>query len=1021
MIEILKASAGSGKTHQLTERYIRLLLETKDRYAYRHILAVTFTNKATDEMKSRILSELYKLATETSKSGYYKDFIGMFPDEKSLRDTAETVLCNILHDYSAFAVSTIDKFFQQTLKAFSRELGQFAAYQVELDRDALISECVGRVLDSLTVSKKDEKKLNWLTDNAIANLENGKGLNLEFSLTDIAKRLRSEEHRAKAESNGLDAEHLYDEAKVKALADGCKEVIKAFLDKLDAAVRAVDDAFAAAGMNEADTSSGFIAKEMAKFRGAKKDLAGCKALNDGAVPTKTFYDKCGDPQLWYAKAKLKEGYADRVTPEMAAAVASFPDVFENDYAVFRTAMLLKEQVYGFGLANDINRNFSEMLKEKNVLSLDDSNSILKGIIDGTDAPFIYEKMGVRFEHFLLDEFQDTSRIQWDNFKPLLENSVSQGAYNLVVGDVKQSIYRWRGSDWSLLNEEIARDFDVEEHPMEDNWRSSAEIVEFNNDFFRDTAEILDRKYSGEVGIISHIYSDVKQNPVPKNSVPGGVDVRFCGEDVPEEQAVLDIVNEALNQGFRYSDIGILVRNNSEGSDVASFLIENNVPVVTDDSLKILSAVTVRRMLSLLSSIDNPEDRMNIYLARQLDVTIPTEYHSLADLCEELLRMLKASDPETFNAETLYVQSFMDKVQDFQSKERDGLHAFLESMKEDKSSISSPSVGDSVRVMTIHKSKGLAFEYVIVPFIEKITLFKADKAWCKPSAEGTALEGAAQGIYDVNLSGKSENTLFENDYRDELLRQYVDNLNVAYVAFTRAKKQLRIVAAEPEKSFLDKVDLTPDTEVSNFAQILYRYSHKHKLSPKKSVGYVPEIEEDNFKTMESSYESWALDGRLTFSRDSSDFFSPEGETGASASNRIRGIVLHDILSDVVTQEDLGPAVKKAVEDGRLSASEGESALALLVEAVGGAATRGWFPDDPTRVWNEVTLIASDGELLRPDRVVETPDGALLVIDYKFGAHRKKYERQVSQYADMFRQMGYKNVSTYLWYVDSGKIL
>lgn len=1016
MIEILKASAGSGKTHQLAKEYIRLLLTERDRYAYRHILAVTFTNKATEEMKSRILSELHTLATDPLRSGYHDDFIGLFPDDGALSDTANTVLCNILHDYSAFAISTIDKFFQQTLKAFSRELGQFAAYQVELDKDALISECVGRVLDSLTTGKEDEKKLNWLTDNAIDGLENGKGFYLENSLRDIARRLRSEDHRSKAEEVGLDSEHLYDEDKVKALSKGCRDVVEAFVGKLDAAVAAVDDAFEAAGMSASDTSYGFMEKEMARCRGIKGDRT---RYSDIEAPGKRFCDLHGDSDHWYGKAKAK--LAAGVTPAMRAAVDNYAAIFEKDYVVYRTAVLLRDQVYGFGLANDINKEFRVMLREKNVLGLDDSNTILKGIIDGTDAPFIYEKMGVRFEHFLLDEFQDTSRIQWDNFKPLLENSVSQGFYNLVVGDVKQSIYRWRGSDWNLLDSEIARDFDVKNTPLDENWRSSKEIVEFNNEFFREAAEILDMKYCGCPGPVSRIYADVCQKWVPSKDVPGGVGISFCdGEERMQDEVVLDYVKEAHESGFKYSEIGILTRGRGEGSQIAGYLIANGIPVVTDDSLRILSSVTVRRLLSLLSSIDNPEDQMNLYLARQLDVTIPSEYHSLADLCEELLRMLRDSDPETFEAETLYIQSFMDKVQDFRNKEQDGLHAFLESMADDDSSISSPSVGDSVRVMTIHKSKGLAFPYVIVPYIEKTGLFKSDRTWCRPAVEGTALDGVAQGIYDVVLSQKSENTLFSEDYRDELLRQYVDNINIAYVAFTRARYQLRIVGqvdAEWEK----KAEMKPSHEVSDFAQILWHYVRNHHVALHDSVGRRPEVEDDDYRALPGSYGSWPLAGRLSFSRDSSDFFNEEGDAGASASKRIRGLVLHDILSKVVAPADLHEAVMDAVEKGSLSQDEASDAEGLLSSAIASVASRGWFPEDSSRVWNETSLISEDGSPLRPDRVVENPDGSLMVIDYKFGVPKHSHRRQVEGYADTFRKMGYEEVSTYLWYVESGKIL
>lgn len=1017
MIEILKASAGSGKTHTLTGKYIRLLLETRDRNAYRHILAVTFTNKATDEMKSRILKELDVLAGDVRKSGYYADLRGLYGDDAALQDAARTVLCNILHDYGAFSVSTIDKFFQQALKAFSRELGQFSAYQVELDRNALISECVARVLDSLTESKSDEKRVKWLTDSAMASLEAGKGFYLEPSVTEMAKRLKSEQHRSKAEEYGLDDISMYDEDRVKALAKTCNAIVRDYLASLAASVAEVDAAFAEAGLDEQDTSRSFISSAMSRFRGIDKDASLVGNLDKGL--SGSFMKQYGDPEKWYAK---KNAFlSSRVTPRMLAALESFVSLFGGDLAVYRTAVVLKSQVYGLGMANDINRTFREMLRELNVLSLDDSNSILKGIIDGTDAPFIYEKMGVRYEHFLLDEFQDTSRIQWDNFKPLLDNSTSQGFYNLVVGDVKQSIYRWRGSDWNLLNKEIAREFPVEENVLSENWRSSAEIIDFNNEFFSYAAERLDAQIGGDCHVLSDIYSDVKQRKSPKPMPDGGVAIRFCGEDTAEEDEVLGCVNEAVEAGFRYRDIGILVRNNGDGALIAAHLISAGVPVVTDDSLRIMSSVTVRRLMSLLSSMDNPKDRMSRFLADKLDVALPAEYHSLSDLCEELLRGLRTGDPEIFDSETLYIQSFMDKVMDFQAKGKDGLHAFLESMEDDEGSISSPSVGDSVRVMTIHKSKGLAFPYVIVPFAEKINLFKPERAWSRPDVRNTALEGVADGIYDVTLSSKSAGTLFEADYRDELLRQYVDNINVAYVAFTRPECQLRIVASMPSDKFISELSGNPDAPVSDFAAMLYAYGETHDVPCLVSDGFKGKDGGNDFSPMPCSYVSWPLDGRLVFSRDSSDYFNEEREAGFRASNRVRGIVLHDIMSGVIAPGDLHKAVAAAVDKGLLPEEDAEDVESRLHAAITSGVAKGWFPDDASMVWNETSIFDTDGGQYRPDRVVGDADGGIVVIDYKFGEPKPAHKSQVLGYMSLFSRMGYKDVKGALWYVDTEKVV
>ena len=242
--------------------------------------------------------------------------------------------------------------------------------------------------------------------------------------------------------------------------------------------------------------------------------------------------------------------------------------------MYSTAKIIDGQLYGLGVAGELDRTFSELMKEKNVLCLDDSNAILKGIIDGSDAPFIYEKLGVRFEHFLLDEFQDTSKIQWENFRPLVQNSDSQGFDNLIVGDVKQSIYRWRGSDWGLLDSGLQKELsDVRVDKLQTNYRSLGNIVEFNNAFFPEAAAVLDSAVPGRSGrniSISEIYGDVVQNVASGGSEKGSVHLTFCPKE-NEADMVLESILRVREKGAGYGDIAVLVRNNSSGGSIASFL------------------------------------------------------------------------------------------------------------------------------------------------------------------------------------------------------------------------------------------------------------------------------------------------------------------------------------------------------------------------------------------------------------------------------------------------------------------
>lgn len=1098
-MELMKASAGSGKTFNLARKYITLLFKKQDRYAYRHILAVTFTNKATDEMKTRIMKELFTLSTAPERSGYLKyfmpsmfpasetaeidpdDFVAELPGRKglpvtldSLSECATDMLCNILHDYSAFSVSTIDRFFQQTLRAFSREIGQFASYQVELDKGSLVAESVDRVLDSL--DEKDTVKLKWLTDSVMEQIEQGGRYNLESSLVSIASRLKSDEHRALVEKFGVDEDKIYSRERLSEIKKACRRTIRDFVSSVKSSAEGILRLLADAGVRPEEFKNGFL-----------KALYGYAGLGRGDIveaPTASFMSKASDYEQWFAKSKAGK-LLPSVYPLLEAPLEDFCSLFDERFRVYRTALILDGQLYGLGVTADLYREFNALMKEKNVLSIDDSNTILKDIIDGSDAPFIYEKTGIKYENFLLDEFQDTSRIQWDNFRPLLQNSEAQGFDNLLVGDVKQSIYRWRGSDWNLLDSEVRDEFPgAKEKNLDTNYRSSRNIVNFNNTFFPYAADILDGQYGPQSGRkVSEIYSDVMQRLPDNRTEDGEIRLMFCPRE-EEPEKVLATVRMLRERNIPFRDITVLVRNNVSGAVIATYLIDNDIPVLTDDSLKVKSSVTVRRLCSLLSLADNPSDRVNGYLAGTLDISVPENSHSLTDMCEALLRGLRQADPQLFDSEVLYIQSFMDALQDYVSVNGNSLHDFLKSWAEADPAISSPSSGDSLRVMTIHKSKGLDFKYVIFPYVETVNLFKAGSRWCRPEFSGTPLESASDGLYDVNLSSKSDMTLFAEDYRRELKMQYVDNINAIYVALTRAVKGMFLIAKMPSQSIREGAEAGNAGPFSDFSQILYCFAARRsglevpdapdsigdgtvdicprlyfseadgtiiystECGERNPSGHISEAEtpaetektavesanaeagEGKVCSVPSAYPSWPLNadgsGRLNFRADSLDFFSKEGLVGAGASDRLRGIVLHGILSRVEVPSDLRRAVDESVRSGELSPEEGERAYGMLSARIASASKNGWFDAgrNYASVLREVTLMDTDGSLSRPDRVIQQKDGGIMIVDYKF-AHRepasdRRYMRQVAGYADIFRRMGYKSVKTAVWYVPDDEV-
>ncbi len=1071
MLHILKASAGSGKTFMLARKYIEILLGSKDRYAYRHILAVTFTNKATDEMKGRILKELHALSAEPADSKYHDHFVpSMFPSDADLQKKAKEVLSDILHDYSAFSVSTIDRFFQQTLKAFSREIGQFASYQVELDKDSLVAESVDRILDSLT--EEDSGLLSWLTDNVLEQIEQGGRYSIDANLSDMAKRLKSPQRQEVMKGAGMDEED-YPKEKLLEIRMICRKIISGFREEVRARASAALDILEQAGVDPSESNGKFMS---ALYRYSE--------LDEGETivpPTPTFMKNAHDSSRWFAKKNASK--LPLVYPFLVAPLEDFCDLFGREFRIYNTAVILDGQLYGLGVAAELNRTFSGLMKEKNVLCIDDSNTILRDIIDGSDAPFVYEKLGVRYEHFLLDEFQDTANVQWDNFSPLLHESESHGGENLIVGDVKQSIYRWRGSDWKLLDETVPGRFPGHKVTVLDtNYRSLENIVNFNNMFFRTAAGILDELggYTSGGGPLSAIYADVVQGIRPGTKQQGSVSLTFCEKD-KELEEVCGAVDEAVAAGAKYSEIAVLVRSNQTGENVSLALMERGIPVLTDDSLNVKTSVTVRRLVSLMSYVDNPNDTVNGYLAKSLDIEMPGSCSSLVDMAEALFRELKrADDAGLWKGEAQHIQSFMDHIQDYVSSSGNNLRGFLKYWAGENPSISSPSSGDSVRVMTIHKSKGLDFPYVILPFAENIHLYKAERHWCVPDLDGTPLDGVAEGIYDVNLSENSENTLFAEDYAAERFLQQVDNINIIYVAMTRARSGMHIISKLPSAECFNAVKDGGVYKFSDFSQILYWYanmasmagdmektilpkddetlaSEKEAPKRKKDAGDGKRNEPVRFDVGEivnfaleregdrNEYETFEFTGsdelpsipmnpesgeeecdvrergRLKFTADSLDFFSEDGEAGIAASNRIRGVVLHDILSRIEKPEDLESAVLQSLHNGDITPAEAVEARGLLSARIASAAERGWFPETCDRILNESTLIDEDGELHRPDRVVITPDRHVLIIDYKFGDPRPAYARQLRTYAALWHRLGYPSVSAWLWYVHTDEVV
>jgi len=923
-MKILKASAGSGKTYRLSHTYIDLLLQDWASNPYRHILAVTFTNKATGEMKSRILRDLAELAKTDPR--------------------AKTLLTELLHDYGAFSISTIDRFFQQALKAFSREIGQYADYQVELDKDSLIAEAMDRILDSLT--EDSGELLDWIRESLSDTLEQGRRYRVDEGLLEIGRLLKNDEFRELAEQEGVSGKEAFGKERLKRIRESCRGIIRDFSDR-------------------------------------------AKLLGLEPVPGELI--------------KMPGKRALKASPELA-------DLFDEPYRIYCTACILDGLLFQLGLAGEFYREFDALAAEKNVLCLDESNTILRDIIAGSDAPFVYEKLGVRYEHFLLDEFQDTSHIQWDNFLPLLRESEAGKGGNLLVGDVKQSIYRFRDSDWELLGSEVEREFpaaDVE--TMLENWRSARAVVGFNARFFEYAARLLG---------LSDIYTGLRQEVKRKDEQEGAVQVDFCEDQMA---AILDSIAEVRRHGALWSDIAVLVRNRKEGAAVADALIAAGIPVISDDSLLLKSSPVVRRLVSLLSCYENPDDRIGRFLADSMNLSFPQEYHSLVDFCEELLRAMREWDPASFDGQVLFIQAFLDDLQSWVQVNGNNLRYYLKHWEENDLYIGSPENAASVRVLTIHKSKGLEFPHVIFPFADKVGLYKSGVHWCRLDTARTPFAPEVAGIYPVELGKLAETSLFADAVERERRLQLVDNINLFYVALTRAKKSLHVIAKLPTKKCRDSV-AKGVPEYGNFSEILFAFlggQEAYRAGAPYDFSRLEREPGTGEQDFPADYPSIALDSRLAPSQDAQDFFHGDGSVGAESSPRLRGIVLHDILAQVRTPDGLDAAVDAAVRDGRLTKAGGEAARSLLRKGI--AAHADWFPaapGDDVEVLNEQDIFGADGSVERPDRVV-VRGREVTIIDYKFGTEEESYFRQVRRYARLWHELGYTVKGAYLWYVMEDK--
>jgi len=975
-LKIIKASAGSGKTHALTSEYLRLL--TLRERAYRNILAVTFTNKATDEMKRRVVETLHKESFKNIRS--------------------RERLIEILHDYSSFSISTIDRFFQQTMRAFAREIGRNSAYGVELNQENVIKLAVDNMILSLD-RPENALLLEWLTQLSMDSVDRGDGWYFKGSLLKLSGEIFKESYRLKR--GALPAEGVLKQ-ELTEYKEMLLSVIKRFKDEL---IKIGGEACTIVERHSL-TFENFTGGARSPFKNFLKAASGeVYLLSD------TFLKLPDNPAMWCSREmqkknpslfkSIEDAYCEGLNDCVKALIAHYDNI--NEYY---TASIILENIYTLGILLDVERFIGEYTKENNLVLIPETTELLNKIIDGSDTPFIYEKIGTRIDHFMLDEFQDTSTMQWQNFKPLILNSLASGNDNLIVGDVKQSIYRWRGSDWSLLNSGLYNDLPqgaYSDITKNENWRSCSEIIEFNNRFFSFMAESCDNIIScGESG---KVYKDVVQriSDKPRNS-EGHVMVKFT--DNPDEY-LPQLIEKYLSNGYSLKDITILVRKNEEGRNVVELLINNGYQVISDEALYISTSASVMRVITVLKYLNSPDDSINNTIARHYSIdplyAAEIAHLPLYELCEEVIRRERVNHSLS---ETLFLQAFLDTILDYSREKRADISSFLQwwSEKGYKSCIPAPDGQNAIRVMTIHKSKGLGIPVVIIPYLS----FSLDHEpihapilWCEPLKEPFN----KIPLLPVKYKKEMANTIFADDYFAEKQRVFIDNQNIAYVAFTRAEREMAILSPIPEK------------ESNTVSSIIYNFL-KESLNEESEVHFGEwSCRAAESKVITQEYDlpdmkSIAIGDRLKLSLRGEEYYSESSKRGY-------GVIMHEIMASVIVEDDLVKAVEGAISAGLIHSGQKDEFIKKIGSLLELVRDRHWF-DGTYKVFNELEIIEPGGKISRPDRVLQ--GGEVYVIDFKFGKRKENsHINQVRRYTNLLKSMGKVFVKGFVWYPEEGEII
>ena len=1038
---VYKASAGSGKTFTLAVEYIKLLVS--DPTAYRQTLAVTFTNKATAEMKQRILSQLYGIWRGLDDSKAYSDKVcyelDITPQQASQR--AGIALQLLLHNYSYFRVETIDSFFQSVMRNLARELDLTANLRIGLNDQQVEEQAVDQLIESLTAT---DLLLQWLLKYIMDTIGEDRSWNIigqikQFGKTIFRDFYKQERNRLETVSNDKDFFDRY-QRQLRQMRDEASQrmhtIADTFFDTINAEGLSPDDF--------ANKSKG-VCSIFLKIKEGKD-------FNEDILTTAVL-DARGDPSKWYTKtSKNAQLIHTLVETKLNSLLSQAVDEQPRQWKIYQSATLTLKHLSQLRLLGSIEAKVNELNKEANRFLLSDTQQLLHDLVKGSDSPFIFEKIGTQLEHIMIDEFQDTSTVQWQNFKALMEEAMShEHTGNLIVGDVKQSIYRWRSGDWRLLAN-ITDQFDnaaqrIDIKPLDTNYRSSTNIIRFNNAFFTEAAKM------DEIDA----YGDVEQKWPKGKADSGAVSIHLLPA-ADYRQATLSKVVEHIErlraQGIAENQIAILVRTNALIPMVADYVMEQcpGISMVSDEAFRLDASPAVQVIIQALTLLVHPDNRIaEAFLAKtcsgRIGGPLPEAFTEQRDsllrlpLYELTEQLYVIFGLHTMTEQSGYLCAFYDEVANCVSEQAADIHAFL---KEWDATISSKTIQcpqvNGIRILSIHKSKGLEFGHVIIPFCDW-RMERSDILWCRPQEEPfnqlplAPIDYSQKGMYG---------TIYEHDYNEEHQQNMVDNLNLLYVAFTRAIDSLCVIGKRNarlsrstlieqvlpsitlEGAVLSGIENTEEPIEFSFGQ-MPGTPETSEDGRKVEDGQKPEKAETANPFLRTStpipiaIEVYQQKTVFRQSNQSRNFAQADDDEQAQQSNYIQmGNILHNVFAHIRTADDIDNALKQMELDGiiydqHLTRQRIED---MIRKRLAHPKVADWFSPKWT-LYNECTILLPDGQERRPDRVM-TDGSQTVVVDFKFGSPRDEYHDQVREYMHLLSQMGHTRIQGFLWFVYSNQI-